>query len=55
VECCARARHGLPRLFIKDRKFVKQPTEEELEAYASPPDGGSILEGIRGVFGGSSE
>jgi hypothetical protein len=36
--------------FIKDKKFIKQPTEEELESYAVAPEGGSILDGIQGIF-----
>ena len=39
--------------FIKDKKFLKQPTEEELESYAQAPEG-SIFDGIQGIFGGGS-
>ena len=33
---------------IKDKKFVRQPTEEELEAALTPPDGPNLLQRILG-------
>lgn len=44
--------------FIKDRQFIKQPTEEELENALSPPSGDDLFGGIggalQGLFGGGS-
>lgn len=37
--------------FIQDRRFVKQPTAEEL-ASALEPDGGGLVGAIQGIFGG---
>lgn len=38
--------------YIKDRKFVKQPTQEVLdEALESPNDGGGLGGIIKGFFG----
>jgi hypothetical protein len=34
--------------FIKDRKFVKQPTQDELDSFAEAPKGGGFLDGIFG-------
>jgi hypothetical protein len=39
--------------FIKDRQFIKQPTNEELEK-ALEPDGPSLGDAIQGIFGGGS-
>jgi hypothetical protein len=39
--------------FIEDRKFVKQPTAEELEAAISSADDGGIGGAIQNFFGGS--
>lgn len=40
--------------FIQDRRFVKQPTVEELEeALDSSNDGGGFIGGlVKGIFGG---
>ena len=39
--------------FIKDRQFIKQPTEEEL-ASALEAEGPSLGDAIQGLFGGSN-
>jgi len=40
--------------FIKDRRFVKQPTEEEMEAALEPsPSQGGLAGAILGAFGGN--
>jgi hypothetical protein len=40
--------------FIKDRQFVKQPTEEELEK-ALEAEGPSLGEAFSGLFGGGGD
>mmetsp|Transcript_17777 Transcript_17777/g.20474 ORF Transcript_17777/g.20474 Transcript_17777/m.20474 type:complete len:246 (-) Transcript_17777:53-790(-) len=40
--------------FIEDRKFVKQPTAQEIEDALPPPDDGGISDFFKGIFGGSN-
>lgn len=40
--------------FIKDRQFVRQPTEEELEK-ALEAEGPSLGEAFQGLFGGGGD
>lgn len=41
--------------FIQDRRFVTQPTAEELEEALEATNGGGIGGFIKGIFGGSEE
>lgn len=43
--------------FIEDRRFVKQPTQEELaDAMDSSTDGGGLIGGLmKGIFGGGND
>lgn len=39
--------------FIKGRKFIKQPTEEEIESALEASEDGGFLGGVvKGIFGG---
>jgi hypothetical protein len=38
--------------FIEGRVFVKQPSEEEIQAALSAGDGGGIGGALKGIFGG---
>lgn len=40
--------------FIKDRFFVKQPTQEELDKALEQEEGSGIGGMIQGIFGGGS-
>ena len=41
--------------FIEDRKFVKQPSREELDAALEPGEGEGFSGLVQGLFGGGSE
>jgi hypothetical protein len=41
--------------FIKDRRFVTQPTKEQLDAALESPDFGAQIKGIFGGGGGDKE
>jgi len=41
--------------FIQDRKFIKQPTEEEIQQAMADSEGGGLADAVLGVFGGGSK